>query len=166
MIRSFEGNVPEVNDGCRIDETAVVVGRVRLGRNVSVWPTAVIRGDTDPIQVGDGTNIQDGAVLHADAGAPCTVGSGVTIGHRAIVHGCTVGDDCLVGMGAIVMNRVHVGEGSIVGAGAVVSEGTVIPPGSLVVGVPARVRRGTTADERASIKASARHYVAMIARHG
>lgn len=165
VIRALGGVVPACGDGCRVDETAVVIGRVVLGAHVSVWPTAVIRGDTDVIAVGDRSNVQDGAVLHADAGVPCRVGAGVTVGHRAIVHGCMVEDCCLVGMGAILMNHVHVGAGSIVAAGAVLSEGTRIPPGSLVVGVPGRVRRATTADERESIARSAEHYVAMISRH-
>ncbi len=166
MIRTLEGETPTCGEGSRIDEAAVVIGRVRLGRDVSVWPTAVIRGDSDVIEVGDASNVQDGAVLHADAGVPCHVGRGVTIGHRAIVHGCTVADDCLVGMGAIVMNGVRIGEGSIVAAGAVVTEGTQVPPGSLVVGVPARVARPTTQAERESIARSALHYVRMIGRHG
>lgn len=165
MIRSLPFGAPEIGPGAHVDDAAVVVGRVRLGARVSVWPTAVIRGDTDVISVGDDANVQDGAVLHADEGVPCTVGRGVTVGHRAIVHGCTVEDGCLIGMGAIVMNGAVVGTGSIIGAGAVVSEGTRVPPGSLVVGVPGRVRRPTTPEERDAIAASARHYVAMIARH-
>lgn len=165
VIRALAGDAPARGEGSRVDETAVVIGRVVLGRDVSVWPTAVIRGDTETISVGDRSNVQDGAVLHADAGVPCRVGAGVTIGHRAIVHGCTVEDGCLVGMGAILMNHVHVGAGSIVAAGAVVAEGTRVPPGSLVVGVPGRVRRATTEAERAGIARSADHYVSMIARH-
>lgn len=166
MLRTCEGIAPQVGDGARVDDTAVVIGRVRLGRDASVWPTAVIRGDTDLIEVGDSSNVQDGAVLHADEGVPCHVGARVTVGHRAVVHGCTVEDECLIGMGAIVMNHARVGTGSIVAAGAVISEGTRIPPGSLVVGVPGRVVRDTTAAERDAIVRSAEHYVRMIARHG
>ena len=109
-----------------------MIGRVSLGRDVSVWPNATIRGDTDRISVGPATNVQDGAVLHADAGSPCTIGRAVTIGHLACVHGCTVEDEVLVGIGAIILNGSVVGTGSIVGAGAVLPEGTIVPPGSLV----------------------------------
>jgi len=165
VIRTLNGRDPTIGDGAYVDDTAVVIGRVHLGPLVSVWPTAVIRGDTDLIAVGERSNVQDGAVLHADEGVPCTVGAGVTIGHRAVVHGCTIEDDVLVGMGAIVMNRARVGTGAIVGAGALVPEGAEIPAGSMAVGVPARVVRPTRDDERAAIRASAAHYVAMIGRH-
>jgi len=165
VIRSLQGHVPELGDGAHVDDTAVVIGHVTLGARASVWPQAVIRGDTDHIRVGGETNVQDGAVLHADAGVPCTVGARVTIGHRAIVHGCTVGDEALIGMGAIVMNHAVVGEGALVGAGAVVPEGMVIPPGTMAVGVPARVLRDLSEGEREGLRESARHYVGMIERH-
>ena len=142
-----------------------MIGRVRLGRDVSVWPNATLRGDTDQITVGDGTNVQDGAVLHADAGVPCTIGQRVTIGHLACVHGCTVEDEVLIGIGAIILNNSVIGTGSIVGAGAVLPEGTSVPPGSLVLGTPGRVIRETTAAQRADIRRSAEHYVAMIGVH-
>lgn len=142
-----------------------MIGRVRLGRDVSVWPNATIRGDTDQITVGDGTNVQDGAVLHADAGVPCTIGQRVTIGHLACVHGCTVEDEVLIGIGAIILNNSVIGTGSIVGAGAVLPEGMSVPPGSLVLGTPGRVIRETTAAQRADIRRSAEHYVAMIGVH-
>ena len=142
-----------------------MIGRVRLGRDVSVWPNATIRGDTDQITVGDSTNVQDGAVLHADAGVPCTIGQRVTIGHLACVHGCTVEDEVLIGIGAIILNNSVIGTGSIVGAGAVLPEGTSVPPGSLVLGTPGRVIRETTAAQRADIRRSAEHYVAMIGVH-
>lgn len=131
--------------------TAVVIGNVTLGARVSVWPTAVLRGDTESITVGDDSNIQDGTIVHVDAGVPCRIGSRVAIGHRAIVHGATVEDECLIGMGAILLNGVLVGRGSIVGAGAVCREGMVIRAGSLVVGVPAKVIRETTSAERERI---------------
>lgn len=164
-IRSFEGATPENGARGFVDPTAVVIGSVALGDDVSVWPQAVLRGDTERIRVGDRTNIQDGCVLHADPGVPCTVGAGVTIGHRAVIHGCTIADDVLVGMGAVVMNGAVVGAGSIVGAGALVTEHTEIPPGSLVLGAPARVVRPTTPAEQEGIRASAARYVAMGARH-
>ena len=142
-----------------------MIGRVSLDRDVSVWPNATIRGDTDRIAVGEATNVQDGAVLHADAGIPCTIGRSVTIGHLVCAHGCTVEDEVLVGIGAIILNGSVVGTGSIVGAGAVLPEGTIVPPGSLVLGTPGRVVRQTTDAQRAGIRRSAEHYVSMIRMH-
>lgn len=165
MLRDLDGHRPDVPPGAHVDPTAVVIGRVRLGARASVWPTAVVRGDTDDITVGEDSNVQDGAVLHADAGVPCRVGARVTIGHRAVVHGCVIEDEVLIGMGAIVMNHARIGTGSIVGAGAVVPERTQVPPGSMVLGLPARVVRPTTDAERESVRRSAAHYVAMIGRH-
>ena len=165
LILSLGDYTPESGPGTFVHEAACVIGRVRLGRDVSLWPNATIRGDTDQITVGDGTNVQDGAVLHADAGAPCTVGQRVTIGHLACVHGCTIEDEVLVGIGAIILNNSVIGTGSIVGAGAVLPEGTVVPPWSLVLGTPGRVIRKTTEAQRADIRRSAEHYVAMIGVH-
>jgi len=164
-IRGFEGHAPDQGVGGYIDPSAILVGQVRLGSDVSVWPHTVLRGDSDLISVGDATNIQDGAVVHVDAGVPCAIGARVTIGHRAIIHGCVIEDEVLVGMGAIVMNHARIGSGSIIGAGALVTERTHIPPGSLAVGAPARVVRPTTAAERARVRESAAHYVAMGVRH-
>jgi carbonic anhydrase/acetyltransferase-like protein (isoleucine patch superfamily) len=148
-----------------IHDTAVVIGRVHLGDRASVWPTAVIRGDVEQISVGCDTNVQDGAVLHADPGMPCTVGDRVTIGHRATVHGCTVGDECLIGIGTTVLNGARIGSQSIIGAHALVPEGMEIPSGVLVVGVPAKVHRELTDKERAGLAAQAARYVANAARH-
>ena len=122
-----------------IHKSAVIIGDVTLGRDASVWPTAVLRGDNDAIVIGDESNVQDGAIVHVDAGKPVHVGKRVTIGHRAVVHGCTIEDECMIGIGAIVLNNAVVGAGSVVGAGAVVLEHTIIPPNSLVLGVPAKV---------------------------
>ncbi len=130
-----------------------------------MWPQAVLRGDSDLITVGDATNIQDVSIVHVDAGVPCVIGARVTIGHRAIIHGCVIEDEVLVGMGAIVMNHARVGTGSILGAGALVTERTEIPPGSLVLGSPGRVIRSTTTVERQRILESAAHYVVMGRRH-
>ncbi len=148
-----------------IHETAVVIGDVHLGARSSIWATAVLRADCDRIEVGDDSNVQDGAVLHCDEGIPCIVGKRVTIGHRAIVHGALVQDDALIGMGAVVLNKVVVGRGSLIGAGAVVSEGTVIPPDSLVLGVPGRVVKTLTPDQRDRMAAGHLAYVAMRERH-
>ena len=148
-----------------IHERAVVCGDVTLGARVSVWPTAVIRGDTDRITIGEDSNVQDGTVVHVDAGVPTTIGPRVAIGHRAIVHGATIEEGCLIGMGAILLNGVHVGTGSIVGAGAVCREGMVIPPGSLVLGVPGRVVRETTPEERERISRTVEAYVQLQQAH-
>jgi carbonic anhydrase/acetyltransferase-like protein (isoleucine patch superfamily) len=145
--------------------SAVVLGDVVIGARAHVLPTAVLRGDTDRITVGAESNVQDGAVLHADAGVPCTVGAQVTIGHRAIVHGATLDDGCLIGMGAIVMNGCRVGRGSIVAAGALCPEGMQVPAGVLVVGAPARVVRATTAEEQAKILQGAERYASLGARY-
>ena len=165
MIRRLQGFTPQLGTGTWVDETAVLIGRVVLGDRSSVWPQAVLRGDTDLISVGDESNVQDGAVLHADEGVPCTVGARVTIGHRAIVHGCRVDDESLIGMGAIVMNHAHIGAGCLVAAGAVVPEGMQVPAGHLVRGIPAKPVRVLTDDELEGLRRSAAHYVSMIERH-
>ena len=148
-----------------IHPLAVILGDVTLGARVSVWPTAVLRGDTDAITIGDDSNVQDGTVVHVDKGLPTTIGKRVAIGHRAIVHGSTIEDDCLIAMGAIVLNGVHVGTGSIVGAGAVCREGMRIPPNSLVLGVPGRVTRETTSAERDLITHTVESYLALQEEH-
>jgi carbonic anhydrase/acetyltransferase-like protein (isoleucine patch superfamily) len=144
---------------------AIVLGDVHLGAESSVWYNAVLRGDVDRIAVGEHTNIQDLSMLHADAGVPCTVGCRVTVGHRVILHGCTVEDDCLIGMGAIVLNSARVGRGSIIGAGSLLLEGMEIPPGSMVVGVPGRIVRSVGDEACARIDHAWRHYVAQARRH-
>lgn len=143
---------------------ARVVGDVTIGPRSSVWFHAVLRGDSDAIRIGAETNIQDGAVLHADPGYPCTLGDRVTVGHLAIVHGATIEDDVLIGMRAVVMNGARVGRGSLIAAGAVVTEGVEIPSGSLVVGMPAVVKRPLHEREQPRIVRAAAHYVANAAR--
>ena len=154
-----------INKTAFIHPEAVVIGNVTLGQRASVWPTAVLRGDSDRIEVGDESNVQDGAVLHADDGVPCIVGKRVTIGHRAIVHGATVEDDCLIGMGSIVLNHAVIGAGSLVAAGALVTEGMQVPPGSLVVGIPAKVLREVDDQTRERIQRGTAAYVEMAERH-
>lgn len=144
---------------------AVVLGDVTLGARASVWYGAVLRGDMAAIVVGEATNLQDGAVVHVDEGKPARIGARVGVGHRAILHACTVEDDCLIGMGSILLNDVHVGTGSVVAAGAVVPEGTHVPPGSLVVGVPARVTRAVDDALRRRIRDTWQHYIAEAERH-
>lgn len=139
-------------------EGAVVTGNVEIGEDSGVWYNAVIRGDSEPIKIGKCTNIQDCAVLHVDAGSPLTIGDFVTVGHGAILHGCTVEDNVLIGMGAIIMNHAIIGEGSLVAAGALVTGGTVIPPRSLVIGSPAKVKRELTEEELKMNRENAVHY--------
>jgi carbonic anhydrase/acetyltransferase-like protein (isoleucine patch superfamily) len=148
-----------------IHPLAFVCGDVTLGAGASVWPFAVLRGDNERIALGDASNVQDGAVLHADPGLPCVLGAQVSVGHRAVVHGALVEDAVLIGMGALVLNGARIGTGSIVGAGAVVREGMVVPPDSLLVGVPARVIRTTTDEERGRIARTAHSYLRLQARH-
>ena len=157
--------MPTIHHHAFVHPAAHVIGDVTLGARASVWPTAVLRGDTAPITIGDDSNIQDGTIVHVDHGVPCSIGRRVAIGHRAVVHGAPVHDDCLIGMGAIVLNRVVVGSGSIVGAGAVCTEGMVIPPNSLVVGVPGRVIRQTTEEERGRIARTVEAYLVLQREH-
>ena len=144
---------------------STVVGDVRLGHRVSVWPGAVLRGDTAAITVGDDSNVQDGAIIHVDHGVPTTIGARVAIAHGAIVHGATVEDDCMIAIGAIVLNHVHVGRGSIVAAGALCAEGMRIPPNSLVMGIPARIVRETTPEERERITRTIASYLELQEAH-
>ncbi|HEU6453134.1 MAG TPA: gamma carbonic anhydrase family protein [Gemmatimonadaceae bacterium] len=156
---------PEIDPTAFVHDEAIVIGRVHLGARASVWPTAVLRADSEVVRVGAESNVQDGAVLHADPGFPAIVGDRVAIGHRAIVHGATVEDDCLIGMGAIVLNGARVGRGSLIGAGAVCKEGMEIPPDSVVLGVPARVVRETTPEMRERIAKTVRAYLQLSEAH-
>ena len=165
VVTSFFGPVPSIHPTAFIHPAAIVLGDVTLGARVSVWPTAVIRGDSDTITIGDDSNVQDGTIVHVDHGVPTTIGNRVAIGHRAIVHGATIEDDCLIAMGAILLNGVRVGSGSIVGAGAVCREGMVIPPNSLVLGVPGRVTRETTPAERERIRHTVESYLELQTRY-
>lgn len=159
MIASYKGIFPHVAESAFVAASADLIGEVEIAEDASIWYQAVLRGDIGPIRVGRHSNIQDGSVLHSITGVPVNVGDWVTVGHRAILHGCTVEDHCLIGMGAIVLNRARVGAGSIVAAGALVLEDTVIPPGSLYVGVPAKLRRKLTERDQAFIDAHAGHYL-------
>jgi carbonic anhydrase/acetyltransferase-like protein (isoleucine patch superfamily) len=154
-----------IHETAFIHESATVLGNVSLGARSSVWPGAVLRGDTDRIEIGDDSNVQDGAVLHCDENIPCIIGKRVTIGHSAVVHGAIVEDGALIGIGAIVLNGARIGAGSLIGAGAVVAEGAVIPPHSLVLGVPAKVRGPLTDEQRARVAHGYAAYVALAAKH-
>lgn len=155
----------KIDPSAFIHPAAVVTGDVTLGARVSVWPTAVLRGDSDSITVGDDSNVQDGAVVHADDNLPTIIGKRVAIGHRAIVHGSIIDDDCLIAMGAILLNGVRVGSGSIVGAGAVCREGMQIPPNSLVLGLPAKIVRETTPGDRDRIRKTVDAYLELQNRY-
>lgn len=157
--------MPSIHPTAYLHPTAVVCGNVTLGAHVSVWPTVVIRGDSARIDIGDESNIQDGTVVHVDDGMPTKIGKRVAVGHRAIIHGATIEDDCLIAMGAILLNGTTVGSGSIVGAGAVCTEGFVVPPNSLAMGVPAKIIRQTTAEERNRIKHTVSSYLELQKSH-
>lgn len=148
-----------------IAPSAIVIGRVRLAEHCIVLPTAVIRGDTEEIHIGEGSNVQDGCILHADPQFPCRIGRRCSLGHRAIIHGATVEDDCLIGIGAIVLNGAVIGQGSLIAAGTLIPEGKQIPPGSVVMGVPGKVVRQTTEADQARIRHAAEHYRNSIAAY-
>lgn len=142
-----------------VAETATILGEVTIYQNASVWFGAVIRGDADKIIIGEGTNVQDGAIIHCDEGLPTVIGKRVVVGHRAVIHGATIADHVMIGIGAIVLNGARIGEYSIVAAGALVPEGKEIPPRSLVMGVPGKVAREVTAEEVERITSGAEHYI-------
>ena len=149
MIRSFRGNKPKIADSAYVDPGAHVIGDVEIGEGSSIWPTAVLRGDLEPIRVGAMTNIQDGSLIHTDRGFPAVIGDRVTVGHAAILHGCIVEDDSLIGIGARVLTGARIGRGAVVAAGALVPERVEVEPDTLVMGTPAKPRRPVTAEEKA-----------------
>jgi carbonic anhydrase/acetyltransferase-like protein (isoleucine patch superfamily) len=151
-------------DGHFIAPTAAVIGRVTLGEGASVWFGCVLRGDVEAIEIGAGSNIQDGTVIHADPGYPVRVGRNVTVGHNAMLHGCVIGDGSLVGIGAVVLNGARIGSGCLIGAGALVTEGTEIPDGSLVLGSPARVKKTLSPEQQLALAQNADHYVGNARR--
>lgn len=164
-IVTLRGRTPVTDPSVFLAPTASLIGDVVLGPGASAFYGVCVRGDSNSIRVGAGTNLQDNVVLHADPGFPTTVGERVSVGHNAVVHGCTVEDDCLVGMSATIMNGAVIGAGSLVAAGALVLEGTQVPPRSLVAGVPAKVRRTLTEEEFTSVQRNAAHYLEMAAEH-
>ena len=160
MLRPYQGRMPVVAASAFVDESAQVIGDVTVGEQSSLWMNVVVRGDVHWIRIGHQTNLQDGTIVHVMRGThPTTIGDEVTVGHGVILHGCTVHDRCLIGMGAVLLNGVEVGSDTIVAAGALLAEGTSVPPGTLVMGSPAKVRRGLTAEEVASIRGYAERYV-------
>jgi carbonic anhydrase/acetyltransferase-like protein (isoleucine patch superfamily) len=160
MVRPYRGVYPTIAPTAYVDQAATVIGDVTLGERASVWPGAVVRGDVNKIEIGADTNIQDGSVLHGELDRyPVILGSRVTVGHMVCLHGCVIEDDVLVGIGAIVLNGAKVGRGSVIAAGALVPEGMEIPPDSMVMGVPAKVRRQVTDEEKARFAENAQRYI-------
>ena len=164
-LYAIDGVSPRLASGAWAAPSADLIGDVRLGPRASVWFGAIIRADNTPILLGEESNFQDGAIGHSDPGAPLTIGARVTVGHQAILHGCTVGDDCLIGMGAKILNHAVLGPDCLVGAGALITEGKAFEGGVLIVGSPARVVRELNENERAALRVSAAHYAEKAARY-
>ncbi len=164
-VYSLDHHNPQIAATAWVADSATVIGRVALGVDSSVWYGVVVRGDTEQITIGRGSNIQDGSVLHADPGVPLTLGENVSVGHQVMLHGCTIGDCTLIGIQAVVMNRARIGRNSIVGAGALVTEGKEFPDGSLIIGSPAKLARALTAEEIERLAKTAAHYVSNARRH-
>lgn len=158
-IYALDGISPQVSASAWVADSAEVIGRVALADDASVWFGVIIRGDTESIAVGKGSNIQDSSVLHADVGMPLVVGEGVTVGHQVMLHGCTIGDNSLIGIGAVVLNGAKIGKNCLVGAGSLVTEGKEFADGSLIVGSPARAIRPLSAAQIEGLRHSAQHYV-------
>ena len=156
---------PRLEADCWVADSAEVIGDVRLGRGVSIWFNAVLRGDNELIHIGENSNVQDGTVMHTDMGFPLTLGKGVTIGHNVMLHGCTVGDYSLIGINAVVLNGAKIGKNCIIGANALIPEGKEIPDGCLVVGSPGKVVRELTEAQKKMLEASAAHYVHNAKRY-
>ena len=160
MIRAYRGIVPKIAASAYIDQSAQVIGDVVVGERSSIWPNVTARADVNTIRIGDDSNFQDNCVLHCDEGPfPLHIGNRVTIGHLAMLHGCTIEDDCLIGIAAVVLNGAKIGTGSVIAAGAVVPEGAEVPPHSMLMGVPAKVKRQVTEEERQLFRKNAEHYV-------
>lgn len=164
-IYELDGVAPRVAASAWVAENAQVMGDVVIGEGASVWFGTTVRGDTDTITIGAGSNIQDGSVLHTDEGVPMHIGRGVTVGHLVMLHGCTVGDNCLIGIGSVILNRAEIGANSIVGANSLVPEGKSYPERSLILGSPAKVVRPLTDEEVARLQHSAAHYVKNAQRY-
>ena len=158
FVGALDFGAPSIDDAAFVAPTAVVVGAVTMGPRASIWYGAVARADAEVIEIGEGSNVQDGCTLHSDPGFPLVVGRGVTVGHRVVLHGAHVEDEVLIGMGSVVMNGAHIGTGSIVAAGAVVTQGKVFPPRSVIAGIPAKVVREATDDDLLHIRGNAASY--------
>ncbi len=166
MLYRLNGRVPELRgDNHFVAANATVIGSVILENNVSVWFNAVLRGDNEPICIGTNSNIQDGAVLHTDIGIPLTIAANVTVGHQAMLHGCTIGEGSLIGIKAVILNHSIIGKNCLIGANTLITEGKVIPDNSLVIGMPGKVVRTLTEAEIAAMRTNTAHYVELMARY-
>ena len=164
-LSTYLNREPEVHSSAYVAPSAVLIGAVTIGPKASVWPTCVLRGDIETIEIGEGSNVQDGTVVHLADDLSAKVGSYVTIGHMAMIHACTIEDECLIGMKATVLDGAVIGRRSIIGAGALVTKGTVVPPGSMVLGVPGKVVRQLSEEEQAGLRTWAEKYVQVAAAH-
>ena len=159
MIYDFEGHTPILDPNSWVASNSVIIGKVELKKDSNIWFNVTLRGDVEPITVGEGSNVQDGSVVHSDPGCPVIIGKNVTIGHLVMLHGCVIEDDCLIGIGSIILNKAKIGKNCIIGANALVTENKVIPERSLVLGSPGKVIRQVTDKEIEEIKENAKHYV-------
>ena len=164
-VHQLDDRVPQIDPSAWVADSAQVMGTVRLEAHTSVWFGATLRGDTEPITIGEGSNIQDGSVLHADYGQPLTVGKNVTVGHMVVLHGCTIGDESLIGIGAVVLNGAKIGRNCLVGAGSLVTEGKEFPDGSMIMGSPAKVVRQLSPEQIEGLRESARRYIENAQRY-
>jgi carbonic anhydrase/acetyltransferase-like protein (isoleucine patch superfamily) len=165
MIYDLEKNVPEISADSWVAPNAIIIGKVKLEKNSSIWFNAVLRGDIEKIVIGENSNIQDGSVLHTDPGCPLTVGKGVTVGHMVMLHGCEISDDTLIGIGSTILNKAKIGKNCIIGANTLVTENKTIPDNSLVLGSPGKVIRKVTDEEIKVIRENAKHYVKNSKRY-
>jgi carbonic anhydrase/acetyltransferase-like protein (isoleucine patch superfamily) len=159
MIYDFEDHTPELHPNSWIAPNAVIIGKVELKKDSNIWFNVTLRGDVEPITIGEGSNVQDGSVIHSDPGCPVIIGKNVTIGHLVMLHGCVIEDDCLIGIGSTILNKAKIGKNSIIGANALVTENKVIPERSLVLGSPGKIVRQVTEKEIEDIKENGRHYI-------
>ena len=164
-IYQLDDLIPSIPASAWVADNAQVIGDVTLGENCSIWFSAVVRGDSESIHIGKGSNIQDGSVLHADSGMPLVIGENVTVGHQVMLHGCTIGDNTLIGIQAVVLNGAKIGKNSLVGAGSLVTEGKEFPDGSMIFGSPAKAVRQLSAEQIEGLKMSASHYVDNASRY-
>ena len=159
MIYDIQGHTPKIDPNSWVASNAVIIGRVELKKNSNIWFNTTLRGDLEPIIIGENSNVQDGSVIHTDPGCPVNVGKGVTLGHMVMLHGCTIEDDCLIGIGSTILNKAKIGKNSIIGAHSLITENKIIPERSLVLGSPGKVIRQVTDEEINHIKENAKHYV-------
>ena len=165
MIYDFEGHTPKLDQNSWVASNSVVIGKVELKKDSNIWFNVTLRGDVEPITVGEGSNVQDGSVVHSDPGCPVIIGKNVTVGHLVMLHGCVIEDDCLIGIGSTILNKAKIGKNSIIGANALVTENKVIPERSLVLGSPGKIVRQVTDEEIKSIKENAEHYGANYKKY-